>query len=122
MPRKSSFAHLVPPSVIVHEPEPVPLPTAPDHLSPEMKRWWQTENEKFAFDDHQLKLLEAASGAWDRMTQARLALAKHGLTYQDDKGGIRPRPEIAIERDCRIAFARLLRELHLDNPDNSARG
>src|SRR5262245_66628836 len=119
MPRKSSFAHPVPPAVIVRGPDPLPLPPAPDHLSPDMQRWWQTENEKFAFDTHQLKILEAACGAWDRMTQARLALSKHGLTYEDDKGGIRPRPEIAIERDSRIAFARLLRELHLDNPADS---
>src|SRR5262245_64153966 len=113
MPRKSAFAHLVPPPVIVHETDPLPLPPPPDHLSPDMQRWWQTENEKFAFDTHQLKILEAACGAWDRMTQARLALAEHGLTYETDKG-VRPRPEIAIERDNRIGFARLLRELHLD--------
>src|SRR5262249_16861756 len=118
MPRKSAFAHLVPTPVIVRETEPIPLPPAPDHLSPEMKRWWQTENEKFAFDTHQLKLLGAVCGAWDRMTRARLALAKQGLTYTDDKGAIRPPPEIAIERDSRIAFARLLRDLHLDNPDS----
>jgi phage terminase small subunit len=86
-----------------------------------MKQFWLDTNTKFEFDDHQLKLLEAACGAWDRMTQARLALAKQGLTYQDDKGGIRPRPEIAIERDSRVAFARLLRELHLDDPDRGAR-
>src|SRR5262245_40538646 len=118
MPRKSAFAHLVPPPVIVHEPDPVPLPPPPGELSSEMKRWWQTENEKFEFGTHQLKLLELACGAWDRMTQARQALSKHGLTHMDDKGGIRPRPEIAIERDSRIAFARLVRELHLDNPDS----
>jgi len=118
MPRKSVFAHLAPRPVIVHEPEPIPLPPAPHHLSPEMQRWWQTENEKFEFGTHQLRLLELACGAWDRAEQARLALAEHGLTYRDDKGGIRPRPEIAIERDSRIAFARLVRELHLDNPDS----
>jgi len=59
-------------------------------------------------------LLQAAGEAWDRYQQARTALAEHGLTFTDDKGMVRARPEAAIERDSRIAFARLIRELDLD--------
>jgi hypothetical protein len=45
---------------------------------------------------------------------AREALKQHGMTYLDRFGAPHARPEIAIERDCRIAFARLVRELALD--------
>jgi len=49
------------------------------------------------------------------MEQARDDLAKHGrLTFTDDKGTIKAHPAVAIERDARIAFARLVRELDLD--------
>lgn len=42
-----------------------------------------------------------------------------GLTYEDRFKQPRVRPEVAIERDGRIAFARLVRELRLDvDPDD----
>jgi phage terminase small subunit len=69
-----------------------------------------------------MKLLTLAAEAWDRCQQAREALAKHGLTFEDRFGCPRSRPEIAVERDSRLAFARLLRELDLDvepPPDGS---
>jgi len=68
----------------------------------------------YLLEPHHLRLLQAAVEAWDRYQQARAALAKHGLTFEDEKGMVRARPEVAIERDSRIAFARLIRELDLD--------
>jgi hypothetical protein len=58
--------------------------------------------------------LTLAAEAWDRAEQAREAIAQHGMTFMDRFGQPHARPEIAIERDNRIAFARLLRELALD--------
>ena len=40
--------------------------------------------------------------------------AKHGLTFDGFHGEPKARPEVAIERDSRLSFARLLRELGLD--------
>lgn len=49
------------------------------------------------------------------MQQARQALANHGaLTFTDPNGNIKAHPCVAMERDARIAFARLVRELDLD--------
>jgi phage terminase small subunit len=92
------------------------LPKAPKYLKPATRRWWQSVVDEIELDPHHLLLLTAAAEAWDRHEQARAALAKHGLTFMDSKLN-RPvsRPEVAIERDSRIAFARLLRELDLDS-------
>jgi phage terminase small subunit len=49
------------------------------------------------------------------MQQARKALADHGaLTFKDNNGTIKNHPAVSIEKDSRIAFARLVRELNLD--------
>ena len=60
-----------------------------------------------------MRLLTLACEAWDRAVQARVALEEHGLVFTDRFGSPRPRPELAVERDSRIAFARLVRELNL---------
>jgi hypothetical protein len=45
---------------------------------------------------------------------ARKQIAKDGLTVRTADGGIRTHPAIAIERDSRLALARMIRELDLD--------
>src|SRR5829696_1072656 len=55
----------------------------------------------------QLRLLQAACEAWDMCQAARAALALHGLTFLTAAGEPRARPEVAIERDSSLAFARL---------------
>jgi P27 family predicted phage terminase small subunit len=91
------------------------LPAPPDHLSPDAVEWWEQVIRDFELEPHHLRLLRAACEASDRMTQAREALAKHGaLTFTDERGVIRAHPCVAMERDARTAFARLVRELDLD--------
>jgi phage terminase small subunit len=63
---------------------------------------------------HHIKLLTLACESWDRAVQARKGLERHGLTFVDRHGSRKPSPEIAIEKDSRIAFARLIREIGLD--------
>lgn len=87
---------------------------APAHLSPSAAEWFDGVLEEFDLEPHHVRLLTLAAEAWDRGVQAREALATHGMTFQDRFGAPHARPEIAIERDCRIAFARLVRELALD--------
>jgi P27 family predicted phage terminase small subunit len=90
------------------------LPAAPRHLRAETKAWWREVVSGFELESHHLHLLRLAAEAWDRGQEAREILAKEGLTYEDRFGQPRSRPEVAIERDARISFARLLRELALD--------
>ena len=93
----------------------------PPHLSPSAREWWQSTLQSYVLEPHHLKLLQLALEAWDRCQMAREILETEGLTVQT-AGGIKPHPAIAIERDSRLAVARLLRELDLDTePPTSAR-
>ena len=88
-------------------------PPAPQHLTTTTRGWWRSVVREYDLDDHHLMLLQAAAEAFDRLNQAREILAREGLTVKS-RQGIKPHPCIAIERDCRIGFARLIRELDLD--------
>lgn len=88
---------------------------APKHLAPATAAWFESVLKNYDLEPHHVRILALASEAWDRGQEAREALTKHGsLTFNDRFGSPHARPEVAIERDSRIAFARLLRELCLD--------
>jgi P27 family predicted phage terminase small subunit len=87
---------------------------APAHLSPSAQQWWQTTVEAYVLEEHHLRLLQLCCEAWDRAQAARAQLDREGLTVLGREGGIRPHPCIAVERDSRLAVARLVRELDLD--------
>jgi phage terminase small subunit len=86
----------------------------PKHLKAATRRWAAGILTDFVLESHHTRLLLLCGQAWDRAEDARIALAEHGTTFTDRFGQPRARPEVAIERDARIAFARLLRELALD--------
>ena len=86
----------------------------PKHLRADTAAWFSTVVKEYELDSHHVRLLTKACEAWDRSEQAREAIAKHGMTYEDRFGAPRARPECAIERESRLAFARLVRELGLD--------
>ena len=87
---------------------------APAHLRDDTATWWTSVAEGFNLEPHQLRILTLAAEAWDRGQEAREAITKYGAVYIDRFEQPRARPEVAIERDSRIAFARLVRELALD--------
>jgi len=89
-----------------------PLP--PRHLRPLTRKWWLNVHETHELEPHHVRLLTLACEAFDRAGAAREIISSQGMTYIDRHGQPRARPEIAIERDSRIAFARLVRELDLD--------
>jgi phage terminase small subunit len=86
----------------------------PPHLSKETAAWWTEVLAEYDFEGHHIKLLQKACESWDRSEMARKAILKFGLTFEDRFGSPHARPEIAIERDSRIAFARLVREIGMD--------
>jgi phage terminase small subunit len=90
------------------------FPAPPTHLRPDTAAWWQSVTADFALEPHHIRLLRLACEAWDAGQAAREAIAQHGAVYVDRFGQPRARPEVAIERDARVAFARLMRDLALD--------
>ncbi len=89
-------------------------PKPPSHLRQPTAKWWRSVVDEFDLDPHHVRLLTLAAEAWDRGQQAREVIDNDGMTFTDRFGSPKPRPEVAIERDARISFARLLRELALD--------
>jgi len=94
------------------------IPEPPGHLSDESKALWRDINADYDLEAHEFKLLRLACEALDRANQARRALRRHGLTFVDFRGKPVARPEVAIERDSRTAFARLMAQLNLPMDDD----
>ena len=91
------------------------MTSPPRHLSKDAAEWWRNVTADYSLEPHHLKLLQAAGESWDTMQTARRALSDHGgLTFTDASGNIKAHPAVAMQRDARVAFARLVRELDLD--------
>ncbi|MDP8975746.1 MAG: P27 family phage terminase small subunit [Actinomycetota bacterium] len=93
----------------------------PKHLSRQTKAWWKTVAEGHYLEEWQYRTLTSACEAWDRGVQAREQIDAEGLTITDRFGQSKAHPLLAVERDCRIAFLRAVRELALevDGPASS---
>ncbi len=89
-------------------------PKPPEYFTPEIKGWWKLVVATYVLDAHHILLLTAACEAWDRMQEARKTIAVEGAYYADRHGNHKAHGAVAVERDSRVAFARLLRELDLD--------
>ncbi len=85
----------------------------PEHLSKDAQEFWRWATDEYRLTQDDLKVLLMACEAMDRCRQARKRLAKQGLTYTDRFGQPRSRPEVAIERDSRLAFSKLVKQLSL---------
>lgn len=89
-------------------------PRAPAHLAPETRAWFASVCSNYVLEEHHFRLLTLAGEAFDRCAQARQIIAADGLTIPTADGGLKAHPAVGIERDARLAFARLIRELDLD--------
>ena len=98
----------------------VRTPQAPDHLSRRARAFWRSIVADYALENHQLELLRRTCEAMDRADEAREQIASEGMTTTDRYGQVKPHPCVNIERDARLAIARLLREMSLDVGDPDA--
>jgi len=89
----------------------------PGHLQPSSAGFWaEIQSDYQVTDAAGLRLLQAACEALDTAEAARLAIAEFGQTFVDRLGNPRPRPEVQIQRNALLTYARLVRELQLDPP------
>jgi phage terminase small subunit len=94
---------------------------APKHLRNETKAFWLSVLRDYELEEHHVRLLTSACESLDRASEAREAISTEGAFFRDRHGQIKPHPGLAVERDNRGLFARLIRELNLtaDNPTES---
>lgn len=71
--------------------------------------------QDYELEDHHRELLRQAACCLDRIEQARAQIDKDGLYLPDRYGGTKPHPAAKDERDHRLLFSKLLRELNLDS-------
>ena len=88
-------------------------PKPPSHLTDEIAVWWRSVAADYVLAPHHLRLLTLAAEAWDRVVEARKTILADGSYFTNRFGEPRAHPAHAIERDNRLAFARLVRELGL---------
>jgi P27 family predicted phage terminase small subunit len=86
----------------------------PKHLRTETAAWWTQVHTEWRLEQHHSRLLTMACTAWDRAEQAREILERDGIVIGGRQAAVRPHPAVAIERDARIAFSRLVAQLNLD--------
>ena len=86
----------------------------PKYLTPATATWWQSVMAEYALEPHHIRLLTLAAEAYDSAQHAREVLQREGKIFIDRFDQPKPRPEVAIQRDSAIGFARMLRELDLD--------
>jgi len=81
-----------------------------------MKMFWISAFEGKRIQPYRVEILLKACEAHDRAEQARRILKREGLTFEDRFLQPRSRPEVAIERDARSQFAKLLDQAGLFDP------
>ncbi len=81
-----------------------------------MKSFWAEIFATRKLEPHESAILLEACLAFDRGEGARKVLQHKGLMFNDRWGCPKARPEISIERDSRLLFAKLIKQLNLYLP------
>ncbi len=91
----------------------------PKYLKVATKAWIQRILADYELESHHVKILIMAGECWERIIQARERIKKEGAYFTDRWGCPKSHPALADERNNRIVFARLIRELNLleEGPD-----
>jgi phage terminase small subunit len=89
---------------------------APRGLSHATRAWWHAVDDGYDLEAHHRKLLTVACQTWDRLQEIRAVIAAEGIEVPGRFPGQRmAHPLLSAERQSAVAFARLIRELALDD-------
>ena len=89
------------------------VPNALAHLTDPSVAWLRDLEAAYDLGPHERKLALSAAEALDRSRGARERLEKDGVLLKDRFGQLRPHPAVAIERDARAQFTRIVCALNL---------
>lgn len=92
-------------------------PRTPNHLSKAAKTWFTSVVKAYELDETHLEILRMAAELRDRAENARQLVETDGAILTDRFGQQREHPAAKLERDSKIAFARMMRELGLSHED-----
>lgn len=92
-----------------------------NHLRPATLAWYQDVLTSYVLEPHHIRLLQLACEAFDQSQTCREILAKEGLFVRTKSGIPRTHPAVGVQRDCRIMFARLIKDLALDSEPDPVR-
>jgi phage terminase small subunit len=88
--------------------------TAPKHLKPATRAWFDEICRGFELESQHLKILQLAAESWDCYESARDDISANGATFKNKFGDVKPHPSVSLMQNSRLAFLRALRELNLD--------
>ncbi len=87
--------------------------TLPKHLRVATKKWIRQILADYELESQHVKILIQAGECWDRILLARETVEKNGAYYTDRFGSPKCHPALSEERNNRVVFSRLIRELNL---------
>jgi P27 family predicted phage terminase small subunit len=90
----------------------------PAHLSKTAKAWFSAVAASYDLDETHIQILTMAAELRDRAENARQLVQEDGAILADRFGQQREHPAAKLERDSKIAFARMMRELGLAHDDS----
>ena len=94
--------------------------TVPKHLSKASKAWFTLVADSYELNETNLEILRMAGELLDRAEAARKLVEAEGAIVADRFGQSREHPATKLERDSKIAFARLMRELGLASDESES--
>ena len=87
---------------------------SPSYLESSGRAFWLAAQREYEItDQHDLTRLEHAAHALDRIDQARAEIETEGMFFVDRFGQPKAHPGEKVERDNKLLFCRLVRELGL---------
>jgi DNA-binding transcriptional MerR regulator len=94
------------------------LTVRPTGLGKRGKAFWEHATSVLIWDQHETELLTQVCRLLDRADALQAAIAEHGVLVPASRGGLRPNPAIAEERQLSLALGRLLAQLEIPSTDS----
>jgi P27 family predicted phage terminase small subunit len=93
------------------------VPKCPRFLKKTGRTWFRRVAVEFEFSSSaETELLIQAASTLDTIADCRERIATDGLVVPTGTGSVKPHPCANLERDLKTVFARLCRELRLNEP------